>query len=60
MLAFMLDFWLHSLAIGVWVVCLGLSFNDARVFVLPGCWMDCINAALVEAYLHHGRRASGS
>lgn len=54
LLAYMLDFWLHSLTIGVWIVCLAVTFKDSRVLILPGCWVDCVNAVFVEANLQAG------
>lgn len=54
LLSRILDFWLHGLTISVWIVCLSITFRDPRVFILPGCLIDCMNAVLVEANLRAG------
>lgn len=43
------DFRFLTVSVGVWFVCFSCAFQDSRIWVLPSCCLDFINAFLVES-----------
>lgn len=44
------DFWFLAVSVAVWFVCFSLAFQDNRVWALPSCCLDFVNAFLVESF----------
>lgn len=43
------DFWFFAASVAIWFVCFSCAFQDSRVWALPSCCLDFINAFLVES-----------
>lgn len=52
-LATAFDFWFFSVASMICFACLVLVFQDARVALLPVCWLELENAAAMDAFFNN-------
>lgn len=50
------DFWFLAASVAIWLVCFVCAFQDNRVWVLPSCCLDFIDAFLIESLFGSPKR----
>lgn len=55
-LAHTFDFWFLAVSVAIWLICFVCAFQDNRVWVLPSCCLDFIDAFLIESLFGSPKR----